>query len=105
MGIQINVQPPAYGSILSSPNSEAIPLSRFQRFIRRMESAGPKVVLDRLKEDWQETTSDGVDEEVYTSDSRVEDACANLVLVDSRKTALALNWPPDAKCGAGKEPP
>lgn len=27
-------------------------LTRFQRFIRRMESAGPKIILDRLKEEW-----------------------------------------------------
>lgn len=32
-----------------------------------MESAGPKVILDRLKEGWQEATSDGVDEEVCIS--------------------------------------
>ena len=39
-------------------------LTRFQRFIRRMEGAGPKVILDRLKEDWQWSTGDDVDEEV-----------------------------------------
>ncbi|KAH7130647.1 hypothetical protein B0J11DRAFT_548914 [Dendryphion nanum] len=27
-------------------------LTRFQRFIRRMESAGPKIILDRVKEEW-----------------------------------------------------
>ncbi|CAN9159482.1 hypothetical protein CC77DRAFT_782783 [Alternaria alternata] len=39
-------------------------LSRFQRFIRRMEGAGPKVILDRLKEDWQWTAGGDVDEEL-----------------------------------------
>lgn len=29
-----------------------LPLTRFQRFIRRMASANPKIILDRLKEDW-----------------------------------------------------
>lgn len=37
-------------------------LSGFQRFIRRMESASPKIVLDRLKEDWP--TSGDIDEEL-----------------------------------------
>lgn len=32
--------------------STAPELTRFQRFIRRMESAGPRVILDRLKEEW-----------------------------------------------------
>lgn len=35
-------------------------LTRFQRFIRRMESAGPKIILDRLKEEW----SNPVDEKM-----------------------------------------
>jgi hypothetical protein len=39
-------------------------LTRFQRFIRRMEGAGPKIVLDRLKEDWQESLGDELDDEV-----------------------------------------
>ncbi|KAI4625302.1 uncharacterized protein J4E87_005149 [Alternaria ethzedia] len=38
-------------------------LGRFTRFIRRMEGAGPKVILDRLKEDWQWSTGGDVDEE------------------------------------------
>ncbi|XP_014553100.1 hypothetical protein COCVIDRAFT_40816 [Bipolaris victoriae FI3] len=62
--MQLNVQPQPSASILYSPNSSSVQLTRFQRFIRRMESAGPKVILDRLKEDWQEATSDGVDEEL-----------------------------------------
>lgn len=42
-------------------------LTRFQRFIRRMESAGPKIVLDRLKEEWQEPVGEDLDEEVCPS--------------------------------------
>ncbi|KAI2487533.1 hypothetical protein Ptr902_01666 [Pyrenophora tritici-repentis] len=39
-------------------------LSRFQRFIRRMEGAGPKVILDRIKEDWNQVASEEADEEL-----------------------------------------
>lgn len=34
-----------------SPSTQ---LSHFQRFVRRMENAGPKIVLERLKEEWNE---------------------------------------------------
>ncbi|CAO2650454.1 Nn.00g017460.m01.CDS01 [Neocucurbitaria sp. VM-36] len=47
-----------------APRSTTIELTRFQRFIRRMESAGPKIVLERLKEEWQDPVSDDVDEEL-----------------------------------------
>jgi hypothetical protein len=77
--MQLNVQSQPSGSILSSPNSSPMQLTRFQRFIRRMESAGPKVILDRLKEDWQEATSDGVDEE----------ACCDVLM--SRMVPLTLH--------------
>lgn len=43
-------------------HSSTMELTRFQRFIRRMESAGPRIVLDRLKEEWQD--GEEVDEEV-----------------------------------------
>ena len=43
-------------------HSSTLELTRFQRFIRRMESAGPRIVLDRLKEEWQE--GEEMDEEV-----------------------------------------
>lgn len=46
------------------PQSSNVELNRFQRFIRRMEGASPKLILDRLKEEWQETSDDGTDEEV-----------------------------------------
>lgn len=73
-------KPPSRGIVLSSPrepsrekeresNSAAeettpthgspVELMRFQRFIRRMESAGPKIILDRVKEEW----TNPVDEE------------------------------------------
>jgi hypothetical protein len=38
--------------------------TRFGRFIHRMENAGPKIVLDRLKETWQNPPGEDVDEEV-----------------------------------------
>lgn len=48
-------------SVAQNTNAEN---SRFLRFIRRMESAGPKIVLDRLKEEWQDTAGEEADEEV-----------------------------------------
>ncbi|KAH8730981.1 hypothetical protein GQ44DRAFT_605107 [Phaeosphaeriaceae sp. PMI808] len=39
-------------------------LTRFQRFIRRIERAGPKIVLERLKEDWEEPQGEDADEEL-----------------------------------------
>lgn len=40
-------------------------LSGFQRFIRRMDSASSKIILDRIKEDW--SAGGDVDEEVSFS--------------------------------------
>lgn len=40
-------------------SSSPTELTRFQRFIRRMESAGPKIILERVKEEW----TNPVDEE------------------------------------------
>jgi hypothetical protein len=45
-------------------HSSTLELNRFQRFIRRMESAGPRIVLDRLKEEWQASPGEEVDEQV-----------------------------------------
>ena len=45
-------------------HSSTLEHSRFQRFIRRMESAGPKIILDRLKEEWDEPLGDDLDGEV-----------------------------------------
>lgn len=42
--------------------SSTIESNRFQRFIRRMENAGPRIVLDRLKEEWHGVEGD---EEVW----------------------------------------
>jgi hypothetical protein len=54
--------PKSATSPVAVAHSSTMELTRFQRFIRRMESAGPRVVLDRLKEEWQE--GEEVDEEV-----------------------------------------
>lgn len=45
-------------------HSSTLELTRFQKFIRRMESAGPRIVLDRLKEEWQALPGEEVDEQV-----------------------------------------
>lgn len=49
---------------VATAHSSTVDLTRFQRFIRRMEGAGPKVILDRIKEDWSETAGEEADEEV-----------------------------------------
>ena len=45
-------------------HSSTLELSRFQRFIRRMESAGPKIILDRLKEEWNNPVDEEASEEL-----------------------------------------
>ncbi|EOD44748.1 hypothetical protein UCRNP2_8543 [Neofusicoccum parvum UCRNP2] len=50
-------------SFLCDP--DAAELSQFQRFIRRMESAGPKVILDRLKD---EPSPDVLAQDPYAED-------------------------------------
>lgn len=56
-------------------HSSTVESSRFLRFIRRMESAGPKIVLDRLKEEWQEIAGEEVDEEVSIIANCMRDNC------------------------------
>ncbi|KAJ4296513.1 hypothetical protein N0V90_006558 [Kalmusia sp. IMI 367209] len=46
-------------------HSSLLELTRFQRFIRRMENAGPKVILDRLKEEWDDPVDEGANEELH----------------------------------------
>jgi hypothetical protein len=43
-------------------HSSTLELTRFQKFIRRMESAGPQIILDRLKEEWQANPDEEIDE-------------------------------------------
>lgn len=44
--------------------SPRLGLSHFQRFVRRMENAGPKIVLDRLTENWDESSDKATRDEV-----------------------------------------
>lgn len=44
--------------------SSLLEMTRFQRFIRRMESAGPRVILDRLKEEWHDPVDEEANEEL-----------------------------------------
>ncbi|KAF1968660.1 hypothetical protein BU23DRAFT_260424 [Bimuria novae-zelandiae CBS 107.79] len=46
-------------------HSSLLELTRFQRFIRRMENAGPKVILDRLKEEWDDPSDEETNEELH----------------------------------------
>lgn len=62
LGHHKNVPPtPENMGGIAVAHSSLLELTRFQRFIRRMESAGPKIILDRLKEEWH----DPADEEAY----------------------------------------
>ncbi|KAH7414469.1 hypothetical protein DE146DRAFT_36706 [Phaeosphaeria sp. MPI-PUGE-AT-0046c] len=45
-------------------HSSTMELTRFQRFIRRMERAGSKIILERLREDWQEASGEEPDEQL-----------------------------------------
>ncbi|KAH7095893.1 hypothetical protein FB567DRAFT_42935 [Paraphoma chrysanthemicola] len=49
---------------VAAAHSSTLELTRFQRFIRRMESAGPKTILDRLQEEWHDNTGEEVDDEL-----------------------------------------
>ncbi|KAF1990641.1 hypothetical protein K402DRAFT_200612 [Aulographum hederae CBS 113979] len=40
------------------PPKDPVELTHFQRFVKRMESAGPKIILDRLREQWTEPIDD-----------------------------------------------
>jgi hypothetical protein len=55
---------PILDGITMAQNS-LLELTRFQRFIRRMESAGPKVILDRLKEEWDDPNDEETNEELH----------------------------------------
>ncbi|KAL7772099.1 hypothetical protein CFE70_002052 [Pyrenophora teres f. teres 0-1] len=62
-GMQLMPTPRTTPAKVATAHSSTIELTRFQRFIRRMEGAGPKVILDRIKEDWNEMASEEADEE------------------------------------------
>lgn len=62
---QLPPTPPAVLEGIAVAHSNLLELTRFQRFIRRMETAGPKVILDRLKEEWHDPVDEEADEELY----------------------------------------
>ncbi|TID20330.1 hypothetical protein E6O75_ATG07790 [Venturia nashicola] len=39
--------------------------SHFQRFVRRMEGAGPRIILERLKEEWDEPADHAMSQELH----------------------------------------
>lgn len=61
---EMHITPRSLVKKVAVAHSSTLELTRFQRFIRRMESAGPRIVLDRLKEEWQDAQDEAVDEEV-----------------------------------------
>ncbi|KAF1951447.1 hypothetical protein CC80DRAFT_481054 [Byssothecium circinans] len=71
-------------------------LTRFQRFIRRMETAGPKVILDRLKEEWHDPIDSEADEEV-----QLEKQLWVLTAFQLQHVGR-LNTVPKPRCNTGK---
>jgi hypothetical protein len=49
---------------LDHRRSHADMMSHFQRFVRRMEGAGPRIILERLKEEWDEPVDRGMSDEL-----------------------------------------
>ncbi|KAL5120254.1 hypothetical protein ACEQ8H_001812 [Pleosporales sp. CAS-2024a] len=49
---------------VAAAHGNLLELNRFQKFIRRMENAGSKIVLDRLSEEWHEGADQEADEQL-----------------------------------------
>lgn len=77
-------------------HSSLLELTRFQRFIRRMESAGPRVILDRLKEEWHDPADDEADEELRLEKQLWVLTAFQLQNLGRLKTA------PKPRCNTGK---
>jgi hypothetical protein len=75
---------PTTSSKIAVARSSTLELTRFQRFIRRMESAGPRVVLDRLTKR-------------YVPQDTCSKTSPNPRLAGARKAALAADRLPNAK--------
>ncbi|KAL1599776.1 hypothetical protein SLS60_007580 [Paraconiothyrium brasiliense] len=86
---------PVLDGIAMAQNS-LLELTRFQRFIRRMESAGPKVILDRLKEDWDDPNDEETNEELH-----LEKRLWVLTAFQLQNTGR-LQSNPQPKCNTGK---
>ncbi|KAK7193766.1 hypothetical protein DPSP01_000320 [Paraphaeosphaeria sporulosa] len=86
---------PVLNGITMAQNS-LLELTRFQRFIRRMESAGPKVILDRLKEEWDDQNDEETNEELH-----LEKRLWVLTAFQLQNTGR-LQSNPQPKCNTGK---
>ncbi|KAJ4354388.1 uncharacterized protein N0V89_006124 [Didymosphaeria variabile] len=86
---------PVLDGITMAQNS-LLELTRFQRFIRRMESAGPKVILDRLKEEWDDPNDEETNEELH-----LEKRLWVLTAFQLQNTGR-LQSNPQPKCNTGK---
>jgi hypothetical protein len=83
-------------------HSSTLELTRFQKFIRRMESAGPRIVLDRLKEEWQASPGEEVDEQVSPV-SAFSETYTKSDAARAREATLAPHRLPDAeRCRRGR---
>ncbi|KAF2463176.1 uncharacterized protein BDR25DRAFT_347392 [Lindgomyces ingoldianus] len=81
---------------VANAHSSLLELTRFQRFIRRMESAGPKVILDRLKEEWHDPTDEETNEELALEKSLWVLTAFQLQNLGRSKE------PPRPRCNTGK---
>jgi hypothetical protein len=68
-GVQV-IASPTNSSPGSSPGkvdhrrSAVDMMTHFQRFVRRMEGAGPRIILERLKEEWDEPVDRSMSDEL-----------------------------------------
>jgi hypothetical protein len=81
---------------ISVAQNTLLELTRFQRFIRRMETAGPKVILDRLKEEWHDPADAEADDELQLEKQLWVLTAFQLQNVGRLSTA------PKPKCNTGK---
>jgi hypothetical protein len=59
-----NSSPDASPDKIDHQRSDADMMTHFQRFVRRMEGAGPRIILERLKEEWDEPTDRAMSDEL-----------------------------------------
>jgi hypothetical protein len=94
---KMHITPRPSNSKVAVAHSSTLELTRFQKFIQRMESAGPKMVLDRLKEEWQVNPGEEVDEQASSVKSLLH-APADADVARAREATLAPYRVPDAEC-------
>jgi hypothetical protein len=64
LGSPTNSSADASPDKIDHQRSHADMMSHFQRFVRRMEGAGPRIILERLKEEWDEPVDRAMSDEL-----------------------------------------